>query len=82
MMVYLPLALTLFLVAPALASIAILRSPSMRWHLVLFGLCIFYGTFPLLLTWGGLHLSDRFGCQAEAIIFDCPPRLSGRSDHL
>lgn len=72
MMVYLPLALTLFLGAPALASIAILRSPSMRGHLVLFGLCIFYGIFPLLIAWGGLSLSDRFDCEAEAIIFNCP----------
>ncbi|MDP5338595.1 MAG: PspC domain-containing protein [Nodularia sp. (in: cyanobacteria)] len=71
-MVYLPLALTLFLVAPAVAAIAILRSPSMRWYLALFGFCIFYGAFPLLLAWGGLRLSDHFGCEAEAIVFVCP----------
>lgn len=71
-MIYLPLILTLLFIGPALAAIANRRSLSMGGHLLLFGLCIFYGIFPLLIAWGGLSLSDRFGCEAEAIIFNCP----------
>ncbi len=44
----------------------------MRWHLVLLGIIIFYGILPLLLTWGGMGLAERFGCQAESIMFRCP----------
>lgn len=60
-MIYSPLILTLLLIGPALASIAFLRSLSIRGHLLLFSICIFYGIFPLLLTWGGLNLAERFG---------------------
>jgi phage shock protein PspC (stress-responsive transcriptional regulator) len=60
-MIYLPLILTLLLIGPAIASIAFLRSLSIRGHLLLFSICIFYGIFPLLLTWGGLNLAERFG---------------------
>ena len=60
-MIFQSLILTLLLIGPALASIAFLRSPSIRGHLLLLGICIFYGIFPLLLTWGGLSLTERFG---------------------
>jgi len=60
-MIYSPLILTLLLIGPALASIAFLRSLSTRGHLLLLSICIFYGIFPLLLTWGGLNLAERFG---------------------
>ncbi len=72
-MIYLPLILTLLLIGPGLASIAFLRSPSIRGHLLLLSICIFYGIFPLLLTWGGLNLAERFGCESEALRFSCPP---------
>lgn len=68
-----PLILTLLLIGPALASIAFLRSLSIRGHLLLFSICIFYGIFPLLLTWAGLNLAERFGCESEALRFLCPP---------
>ena len=71
-MIYYPLILILLLVGPAIASIALMRSLSMRWHLFLFGICIFYGILPLLVAWSGIGLAERFGCQAEAIIFHCP----------
>ena len=71
-MIYSPLILTLLLVGPALASIAFLRSPSIRGHLILLSVCIFYGIFPLLLTWGGLNLAKHFGCESEALRFHCP----------
>lgn len=74
-MIYLPVMVTLFLVGPAISGIAILRSLSIRWHLALLSLCIFYGIFPLLLTWGGLRLADHFGCHAEAARFQCPAPL-------
>lgn len=71
-MIYLPFILTLLLIGPALASIAFLRSLSTRVHLLLFGICIFYGIFPLLLSWGGISLTERFGCESEALVFRCP----------
>ncbi len=71
-MIYYPLILILLFVGPALSSIAIWRSLSIRWHFVLLGIIIFYGILPLLLTWGGMGLAERFGCQSEAIIFRCP----------
>ena len=60
-MIYSPLLLILLLIGPAIASIAFLRSPSVRGHLLLLSICIFYGIFPLLLSWGGINLTERFG---------------------
>lgn len=71
-MIYLPLISVLLLVGPALAAIAITRSLSTRGHLVLLGMCILYGIFPFLVTWGGMGLAERFGCSAEAVRFRCP----------
>ena len=71
-MIYSPLLLMLLLIGPAIASIAFLRSLSTRGHLLLFSLCIFYGIFPLLLSWGGINLAKRFGCESEAMVFYCP----------
>ncbi|MFW9260869.1 PspC domain-containing protein [Nostoc sp. CALU 546] len=71
-MIYLPLISILFLVGPALAAIAITRSLTTRGHLVLLGVCILYGIFPFLVTWGGMGLAERFGCSAEAVCFICP----------
>jgi phage shock protein C len=72
-MIYPPFILTLLLIGPAIAGIAATRSLSIRGHLKLLGLCFCYGALPLLITWGGLSLSDHFGCEAEAVIFHCPP---------
>ncbi len=72
-MIYPPFILTLLLIGPAIAGIAATRSLSIRGHLRLLGLCFCYGTLPLVITWVGLSLSDRFGCETEAIIFHCPP---------
>ncbi|QLE45382.1 PspC domain-containing protein (plasmid) [Nostoc sp. C052] len=71
-MIYYPLILILLFVGPALSSIAIRRSFTMRGHLILLGIIIFYGILPLLLAWGGMGLAERFGCQSETIIFRCP----------
>jgi phage shock protein PspC (stress-responsive transcriptional regulator) len=71
-MIYLPLISILLLVGPALAAIAITRSLTTRGHLVLLGICIFYGIFPFLVTWGGMGLAERFGCIGEAVRFRCP----------
>jgi phage shock protein PspC (stress-responsive transcriptional regulator) len=71
-MIYLPLISVLFLVGPALAAIAMTRSLTTRGHLVLLGVCILYGIFPFLVTWGGMGLAERFGCSAEALRFLCP----------
>ncbi|KXS89315.1 hypothetical protein OA58_22475, partial [Microcystis aeruginosa NIES-88] len=77
-MIYFPLIVALLFVGPALSAIAIRRSLPIRWQLVLLGICIFYGIFPLLLAWGGLSLAERFACQAEIIVFHCPaPRWLG-----
>jgi phage shock protein C len=71
-MIYLPFISVLFLVGPALAAIAITRSLTTRGHLVLLGVCILYGIFPLLVTWGGMGLAEHFGCVGEAVRFRCP----------
>lgn len=71
-MIYLPLISILLLVGPALAAIAITRSLNTRGHLVLLGVCILYGIFPFLVTWGGMGLAEGFGCSAEAVRFRCP----------
>ncbi len=71
-MIYLTLISILLLVGPALAAIAITRSLTTRGHLVLLGMCILYGIFPFLVTWGGMGLAERFGCSAEALRFICP----------
>lgn len=71
-MIYPPFILTLLLIGPAIAGIAATRSLSTRGHLRLLGLCFCYGVLPLIITWGGLSLSDHFDCKAEAIIFNCP----------
>lgn len=70
-MIYLPLLAILFLIAPAISAIAILRSPSLRWHGILLGICIFYGISPLLIAWGGMSLAKNFNCSAEAAVFTC-----------
>jgi phage shock protein PspC (stress-responsive transcriptional regulator) len=71
-MIYLPLILILLLVGPALAAISMTRSLTTRGHLVLLGMCILYGIFPFLVTWGGMGLAERFGCSGEAVRFRCP----------
>jgi phage shock protein PspC (stress-responsive transcriptional regulator) len=71
-MIYLPLISILFLVGPALAAISMTRTLTTRGHLVLLGMCILYGIFPFLVTWGGMGLAERFGCSSEAVRFICP----------
>lgn len=70
-MIYGPLLLILLSIGPAIAAIAILRSPSIRWHLVLLSLCLFYGILPLLIVQGGFYLAERFDCKAESVRFLC-----------
>ncbi|AKG21217.1 PspC domain-containing protein [Calothrix sp. 336/3] len=71
-MIYLPLISILLLIGPALAAISITRSLTTRGHLFLLSICILYGIFPFLVTWGGMGLAERFGCSAEAVRFICP----------
>jgi phage shock protein C len=71
-MLYLPLICLFLLVGPAIAGIAFSRRLSTGWHLLLLGICILYGIFPFLITWGAPSLAKRFGCSAEAIGFRCP----------
>ncbi len=40
--------------------------------MILLSICLFYGVFPLLITWGGFSLAGHFDCQSEAMIFSCP----------
>jgi phage shock protein C len=76
-MIYFPLMVALLFIGPALSGIAIRRSLSIFWHLVLLIICIFYGSSPLLLAWGGMTLAEHFNCKAKMIIFYCsdPPWL-------
>ncbi len=71
-MIYLPLISILLFVGPALAAISMTRSLTTRGHLFLLSICILYGIFPFLVTWGGMGLAERFGCSAEAVRFRCP----------
>ena len=70
-------ALLLFM-GPALGAIAVRRSLSVRWHLLLLGICIFYGAVPVLMGWGGLALAERFSCAVDITIYKCAenPQLS------
>lgn len=59
----------------ALSAIAIRRSLSIRWQLVLLGVCVFYSISPILLTLGGVALAERSGCEAGGmgiITYKCP----------
>jgi phage shock protein PspC (stress-responsive transcriptional regulator) len=66
------LIVALLFFGPALSAIAIRRSLSIRWQLVLLGVCIFYGISPFLLALGGVGLAERFGCEVQTIIYKCP----------
>lgn len=68
----------LLFMGPALGAIAVRRSLSVRWHLLLLGICIFYGAAPLLMGWGGLALAERFSCAVDITIYKCAenPQLS------
>ncbi|MBD2095264.1 PspC domain-containing protein [Trichocoleus sp. FACHB-591] len=61
----------LFFIGPALGAIAVRRSLSLRWHLFLLSICIFYGVVPLLMGWGGLALAEHFSCDVEITIYKC-----------
>ncbi|MFH7026305.1 MAG: hypothetical protein ACHBN1_13095 [Heteroscytonema crispum UTEX LB 1556] len=44
----------LVLFRPTMSAIAIRYSLSIRWQLILLGICIFYGILPLLIGWRSL----------------------------
>ncbi|MDJ0734343.1 MAG: PspC domain-containing protein [Nostocaceae cyanobacterium] len=69
--------LLLGVVGPALAAIPVRRSVTLWQHWSLVTICILFGISPLLLTFGGLHLAELFGCQSLVFQFTCPqqPRL-------
>jgi phage shock protein C len=71
-MIYMSLIYVFLLVGPAIAAIAFFRRLSTGWHFFLLSLCVFYGIFPLLVTWGAFGLAKQFGCSAEAVRFRCP----------
>ncbi|WP_427159010.1 hypothetical protein ACQFX9_23835 [Aliinostoc sp. HNIBRCY26] len=71
-----PLCLWLLLLfGPGLAAIALYYSLAVSWQLVLLGICILYGIFPLVIGWIGSILIQRFGCHHEkgvGISYKCP----------
>ena len=69
---YTALLVALLFFGPALGAIAIRRSLSIRWQLVLLGVCIFYSISPFLLALAGVGLAERFGCEVETITYKCP----------
>ncbi|HEY9608292.1 PspC domain-containing protein [Allocoleopsis sp.] len=72
---YPALLVALLFFGPALSAIAVRRSLSIPWQLVLLGVCVFYAISPILLTVGGMGLAERFGCEAGGmgiIIYKCP----------
>jgi phage shock protein C len=72
---YATLLVAVLFFGPALSAIAIRRSLSIRWQLVLLGVCVFYSISPILLTLGGVGLAEREGCEAGGmgiIIYKCP----------
>jgi hypothetical protein len=67
-MLYPSLICLFLLVEPAIAGIAFPRRLSTGWHFLLLGICIPYGIFSFLITWGAPSLAKSFGCSAEAMI--------------
>ncbi|OKH38708.1 hypothetical protein NIES2119_08935 [[Phormidium ambiguum] IAM M-71] len=63
---------------PALAAIAIRRSLSIPWQLVLLVICILYGALPILIALGGTAMAERYGCVPDMSAYRCPgnPYLS------
>lgn len=63
---------------PALAAIAIRRSLSIPWQLVLLVICILYGALPILIALGGTAMAERYGCIPDMSAYKCPgnPSLS------
>jgi phage shock protein PspC (stress-responsive transcriptional regulator) len=71
---YVALLVALLFFGPALSAIAVRRSLSIRWQLILLGVCVFYAISPILLTVGGMSLAERFGCEAGGmgiIVYKC-----------
>ena len=72
-MAYPFLMMILALAGPAMVGLAIWQSLSVRWHLILLSICIFYGSLPVLLSWSGFWLAELFNCDIEGMmVFQCP----------
>lgn len=77
---FLSLISLLLFFGPALAAIAIRRSLSIPWQLVLLLICILYAALPILIALTGVDLAERNGCTVDITIYKCPgnPSLGER----
>ncbi|MFB2934515.1 PspC domain-containing protein [Aerosakkonemataceae cyanobacterium BLCC-F154] len=69
---FLSLISLLLFFGPALAAIAIRRSLSIPWQLVLLVICILYAAFPILIGLGGVGLAKVYNCTTDINIYKCP----------
>ena len=77
-MVFLSLVFVLPFLGWVPSAIAVRRSLSVRWQLVLLATCLLYGILPLLVAWAGMSLAEHFACSVSGITYQCPtaPELS------
>lgn len=69
---FLSLIWVLLFFGPALAAIAIRRSLSIPWQLVLLVICILYAALPILIGLGGIGLAQLYDCKTDINIYKCP----------
>ena len=69
---FLSLIWVLLFFGPALAAIAIRRSLSIPWQLVLLLICILYAALPILIALTGVDLAERNGCVPDMSAYKCP----------
>lgn len=69
---FLSLISLLLFFGPALAAIAIRRSLSIPWQLVLLVICILYAVLPLLIALSGTAMAERYGCVPNMSAYKCP----------
>lgn len=71
-LVYLLLLGAMLPIGPFLAAIAWRRSLTMRWQVLLGGICILHGLSPFIAAAIGLDIAESYGCEVDITIYECP----------
>lgn len=69
---FLSLISLLLFFGPALAAIAIRRSLSIPWQIILLVICLLYAALPILIGLGGVGLAKLYNCTIDINIYKCP----------